>query len=85
DCAFSRDQLEKVYVQHLMWMKREQLWQWLQQGASIFVSGDAHHMAKDVDATLHRVVEAEGEMTELEAKEYMKTLRHSKRYLRDVY
>jgi sulfite reductase (NADPH) flavoprotein alpha-component len=85
DTAFSRDQKEKVYVQHILWQKRQELWRWLQEGASFYVCGDAHHMAKDVDATLHKIAESEGSLSIEEAKSYMKQLRLSKRYLRDVY
>ena len=54
DLAFSRDQREKVYVQHLMRNRGAQLWQWLQDGAQLYVCGNADPMAKDVDRTLLR-------------------------------
>ena len=54
DVAFSRDQPEKVYVQHRLWERRADLWSWLQDGAVLYLCGDATSMAKDVDATLRR-------------------------------
>src|SRR5690606_38409346 len=49
DVAFSRDQAEKVYVQHRMEEAAASLWQWLEEGAHFYVCGDASRMAKDVD------------------------------------
>ena len=85
DTAFSRDQEDKVYVQHRMLEKGAELYQWLENGASIFVCGDAHRMAKDVDSTLHQIVQTFGAKSEKEAKDYIKKLRADKKYLRDVY
>lgn len=85
DLAFSRDQPEKLYVQHLMRAKQTQLWRWLQEGALLYVCGDAHHMAKDVDLALHQIAQDAGHLTPEAAKTYIKGLRSSKRYLTDVY
>lgn len=85
DLAFSRDQEHKVYVQQRMLEKGKELFEWLQNGAYLFVCGDAHHMAKDVDAALHKIVEEHGQMDEAASKAYVKQLRAQKRYLRDVY
>lgn len=85
DTAFSRDQDEKIYVQHRMLENSKDFYQWLDQGAIVYVCGDAQYMAKDVDAALHQIVEKEGGMTPDQAKEYVKTLRKEGRYLRDVY
>ena len=85
DLAFSRDQEEKIYVQHQMEVRGAELWQWLEAGASFYVCGDASRMAKDVDACLHRIVEKHGGKTEDEAKNYIKALKKEKRYQRDVY
>ena len=52
DLAFSRDSDAKVYVQDRMRESAAELWKWLQQGASVFVCGDAKRMAVDVDAAL---------------------------------
>lgn len=83
--AFSRDQNEKVYVQHLMESSAEELYEWLQQGAYLYVCGDAHRMAKDVETMLHSILVSQGRMDEKTAFEYIKRLRQEKRYLRDVY
>lgn len=85
DCAFSRDQKEKVYVQHKMLEKRQEFWRWLEEGGFLFVCGDASQMAKDVDKTLHQIAESEGKMSTIEAKEYIKKLKKTNRYQRDVY
>lgn len=85
DLAFSRDQQEKIYVQHRMREASSELWKWLQDGAHFYVCGDARRMALDVDHMLHRVVESEGNMTPDSAREYVKQLSKAKRYQRDVY
>lgn len=85
DTAFSRDQEEKVYVQHKMWQKREKIWQWLEAGAAVYVCGNADAMAKDVDHCLIEIVQSEGKLSPEGAKEFIKRLRSDKRYLRDVY
>lgn len=83
--AFSRDQAEKIYVQDRMYDAGEELWQWLNDGAYLYVCGDAQRMAKDVDQTLHKIVQEFGDMSEQIAADYMKKLAKEKRYLRDVY
>ena len=85
DLAFSRDQAEKVYVQHRMKEAAKELWGWLQEGAHFYVCGDARRMALDVDHALHAVVAEQGGMTPEAAKEYVKGLTKAKRYQRDVY
>ena len=85
DTAFSRDQSHKIYVQDRMLEQSEQLWHWLQDGASMYVCGDATHMAKDVDAALHHVVERHGCMDVEAAREYVQKLKETNRYQRDVY
>lgn len=83
--AFSRDQKEKIYVQHLMVDEGAELWQWLEEGGYFFVCGDASRMAKDVDKALHQVIEIHGKKTPEEAIDYVKQLKKDKRYSRDVY
>ena len=83
--AFSRDQERKVYVQHKMEENASEFWQWLEQGAHFYVCGDSTYMAKDVDQTLHKIVEQEGKMDSGAAKAYVKQMKADKRYLRDVY
>jgi sulfite reductase (NADPH) flavoprotein alpha-component len=85
DTAFSRDHEHKVYVQDRILENSTQFWSWLQDGASIYVCGDASRMAKDVHSTLCRVVEEQGAMPPSVAEEYIDALKNSHRYHRDVY
>lgn len=85
DTAFSRDQPEKVYVQHRMLEQGAELWQWLQQGAHFCVCGDASRMAKDVDATLKTIIQTHGNMSAEQAADYVSNMAKEKRYVRDVY
>jgi len=83
--AFSRDQAEKIYVQHRMLEHGAELYDWLQKGGYFYVCGDAKNMAKDVDAALHTIAERHGNMTPEVAKEYVDGLKKEKRYRKDVY
>lgn len=83
--AFSRDQAEKIYVQHRMLEAAEELYAWLEQGAYFYICGDASRMAKDVDTALHQVVEKAGGKSAEEAAAYVEELKKSKRYRKDVY
>jgi sulfite reductase (NADPH) flavoprotein alpha-component len=85
DLAFSRDQAEKIYVQHRMLEHAAEMFAWLEQGAHFFVCGDAKCMAKDVDAALHEVIQRGGGRTAEQAVEYVAKLKTEKRYKRDVY
>ena len=85
DTAFSRDQADKIYVQHRMLEAARELFEWLEQGAYFYVCGDASRMAKDVDAALHKVVETAGGKSPEEAAAYVAELKTSKRYRKDVY
>jgi sulfite reductase (NADPH) flavoprotein alpha-component len=85
DTAFSRDQDHKVYVQDRMLVQAPQFWAWLQDGASLYVCGDASRMAKDVDAALHTIIEKQGNMSRDDAREYVCRLKDDHRYHRDVY
>ena len=85
DLAFSRDQDHKVYVQNKMIEQAPTFWKWLQDGASVYVCGDASHMAKDVDAAMHRIVEDQGQLDTEGAIEYIRDLKDQHRYHRDVY
>lgn len=82
--AFSRDQAEKIYVQHRILENAAELFEWFEKGAIFYICGDAKNMAKDVDAALHAVVEKAGKTPE-EAKEYIDALKKAKRYRKDVY
>lgn len=83
--AFSRDQKDKIYVQHRIVERGAEIWQWLEDGAHFYVCGDASRMAKDVHQALLDLVAEHGRKTPEEAKEYVDALRKSKRYQRDVY
>jgi sulfite reductase (NADPH) flavoprotein alpha-component len=85
DTAFSRDQSHKIYVQHRLLENANEVYAWLQDGASFYVCGDAARMAKDVDVALHQIIEKEGGKTPEAAAEYVETLKKEKRYKRDVY
>ncbi|HTI99264.1 MAG TPA: sulfite reductase [NADPH] flavoprotein alpha-component, partial [Dongiaceae bacterium] len=85
DTAFSRDQEQKVYVQHRLLEQAAAVWAWLQDGAHFYVCGDASRMAKDVDAALHRIAETAGSLSPEAAAEYFRKLKADKRYQRDVY
>ena len=83
--AFSRDQENKVYVQHRIVENGKRLFDMLEQGAHFYVCGDAQQMAKDVDAALHHIIQEHGKCDAQMAKDYVKSLKQAKRYLRDVY
>ena len=83
--AWSRQGQEKVYVQHKLRENAADVWQWLQNGAHVYVCGDALRMAKDVEQALLDIIAAHGNMSLDDADEYLSELRENKRYQRDVY
>ncbi len=85
DLAFSRDQRERIYVQHRMIEHGAELWSWLREGAHFYVCGDATRMAKDVDDALLRIARIHGKLDEDGALAFKKQLVAEKRYVRDVY
>ena len=85
DTAFSRDQSEKIYVQHRLLEHGPEFWSWLEAGAYVYVCGDAQRMAKDVDAALHQLLQAAGGKTPEQASAYVQKLKQEKRYQRDIY
>jgi sulfite reductase (NADPH) flavoprotein alpha-component len=85
DLAFSRDQAEKVYVQTRMRERSRELYAWLEEGAHVYVCGDASRMAKDVEAALLGIIGEQRGRGDDDAAEYLADLRRSKRYVRDVY
>jgi sulfite reductase (NADPH) flavoprotein alpha-component len=85
DTAFSRDNDRKVYVQDRMMEQAPLFWRWLEDGASIYVCGDASRMAKDVNAAICRIVREQGGLSEAATEEYVGTLKDTHRYHRDVY
>ena len=85
DVAFSRDQAAKVYVQDKLRKHGAEVWQWLQDGAHLYICGDANRMAKDVQQALIDIVQQYGGKTADEAQHYLDELRVAKRYQKDVY
>ena len=85
DVAFSRDQTEKVYVQHKLLAKGAEVWSWLAQGAHLYICGDGSKMAKDVHQALLQIAQTHGGLTEEAAADYFEQLRENKRYQKDVY
>lgn len=85
DTAFSRDQEKKVYVQHRIEEKASHLWEWIENGAKIYLCGDAKKMACDVEKSFLQLISFHKKVDELAAKKYLQQLRHEKRYLKDVY
>jgi len=85
--AFSRDQAEKIYVQHRMEQDGAELWRWLEKGAYFYVCGDAKRMAKDVHQALLTIAAKHGGKTPEQAEEYISVTlsKTEKRYLKDVY
>ncbi len=85
DMAWSRDQKEKVYVQDKLREQGAELWRWINDGAHIYVCGDANRMAKDVEQVLLEVIAEFGAMDIEAADEFLSELRVERRYQRDVY
>ncbi|MEV0703282.1 hypothetical protein AB0I53_35920 [Saccharopolyspora sp. NPDC050389] len=85
DLAFSRDQRTKVYVQDRMREHGAKLWSWLQDGAHLYVCGDASRMAKDVDRALREIITQHGHLSSDDTDAYVKQLSTDKRYVRNVY
>ncbi|MGE7186590.1 assimilatory sulfite reductase (NADPH) flavoprotein subunit [Peribacillus sp. NPDC006672] len=85
DVAFSRDAAEKVYVQNRMLEHSRELYEWLQQGAAVYICGDEKNMAHDVHNTLIEIIEKEGQMSHAAAQAYLDEMQQAKRYQRDVY
>lgn len=83
--AWSRDQAEKIYVQDKIRENAESIWAWLQEGAYVYVCGDATRMAKDVEQALLDVIEQQGNFSRDDAEEYLNELAEEKRYQRDIY
>lgn len=85
DLAFSRDQAEKIYVQHRMRERAAELYAWIEEGAHLYVCGDATRMARDVDVALAHIIAKQGGIGLSEAKSRVAQLARSGRYQRDVY
>lgn len=85
DTAFSRDTDRKVYVQDRIRQHGESMWQWLEQGAHVYICGDKSRMAPDVEAALRSVAVTHGRMGEAQAHDWLRGLSAQRRYARDVY
>ena len=85
DVAFSRDRADKVYVQHRMRAQGRDIFAWLEEGAHIYVCGDAANLAPDVHEALIDIVAHEAHTGREAAEDYVRTLQTDHRYQRDVY
>jgi len=85
DVAFSRDQADKMYVQHRLREHAREVYAWLQDGAHVYVCGDASRLAPDVHAALVDIVADQGKLDHAQAEDVVKRLHQDKRYQRDVY
>ncbi|SQK72771.1 Sulfite reductase [NADPH] flavoprotein alpha-component [Tatumella ptyseos] len=85
DLAWSRDQQEKIYVQDKLREQGAEVWRWIEEGAHLYVCGDASRMAKDVEQALIEIIAEQGQMDSEAADEYLSELRVARRYQRDVY
>jgi sulfite reductase (NADPH) flavoprotein alpha-component len=85
DTAFSRDQPEKIYVQHKMWKHGQEFFEWLQSGSYVYLCGAKEPMSMDVEQTILKIIAHYGERSEEEAKAYLENLKETGRYLTDVY
>ena len=85
DVAFSRDQEQPVYVQHRMLEQAKDLYQWMEEGAHIYICGDMKKMAVDVQNALLSIIQQEGGYNHEEAQEFLDHLQKEKRLQSDVY
>ncbi len=83
--AFSRDQEEKIYVQHRLRENGAQVYQWIKDGAYFYLCGDMNRMAKDVKKELVNIIAEHGNISVREAADYFKEIKSSRRYQEDVY
>ena len=85
DLAFSRDQKEKLYVQHKIYENKKEFFSWIENGSIIYICGDATKMAKDVEDIILKIISEENNCSFNDSIEYLNKLKKEKRYLRDVY
>ena len=85
--AWSRDQAEKIYVQHRLKEHGAEVWEWFENGAYFYICGDKTYMAKDVHRALIEIAIEHGGMSEADATHFIEKtmMKEEKRYLRDVY
>ncbi len=85
DLAFSRDQKEKLYVQHKIYENKKEFFSWIKNGSIVYICGDANKMAKDVEDIIIKIISEENNCSLNDSIEYLNKLKKEKRYLRDVY
>ncbi len=85
DLAFSRDTAEKVYVQHRLEQKSQEIFYWLEGGASVYVCGAKEPMSRDVEQALLTIIQNEGKQSKEEAVLYLEEMELNGRYAKDVY
>jgi sulfite reductase (NADPH) flavoprotein alpha-component len=83
--AFSRDQAEKIYVQHRLLQQSKRVFDWLESGANFYVCGDKNRLAGDIERALIEIATKECNFSTEKATEYVKNLKKQRRYLEDVY
>jgi len=83
--AFSRDQQQKVYVQHKMKKHSADFFNWIESGAYIYLCGAKEPMSVDVENTILEIISLEGNVSKEKAEEYLNKLKEEGRYLKDVY
>ncbi|MEO7960044.1 MAG: flavodoxin domain-containing protein [Ginsengibacter sp.] len=83
--AFSRDQPEKIYVQHRMMEHGHELFEWIHTGGYVYVCGAKDPMSYDVEKTLLQIIEEFGERSKPDAEKYLDNLKEEGRYIKDVY
>jgi sulfite reductase (NADPH) flavoprotein alpha-component len=83
--AFSRDQEQKIYVQHRMLEQSAAFYDWLNNGAAVYISGTKDPMSKDVEQALLQIIEIQGEKSTAEAIAYLENMKKEGRYQKDVY
>ena len=85
DVAFSRDQSDKIYVQHRLIERSKLIFERLENGACFYVCGDKDRMAADVQNAVIQIVAKESGKGAEHGAEYLKALKKQRRYLEDVY
>ncbi len=85
DVAFSRDQEDKVYVQHKLTENKKEIFDWFENGAYFYLCGDRRKLSKNINNTLLEIIKSEGGMSQEQAEKYLKNLKREKRYQTDVY
>ncbi|HEU5363921.1 MAG TPA: sulfite reductase, partial [Hanamia sp.] len=85
DTAFSRDQPEKIYVQHKIQNNGAEFFEWLEAGSYVYLCGAKEPMSKDVENAIINVIKQFGQRSKEEAEKYLNDLKDSGRFLTDVY